>query len=206
MTIDWRRVQQRLGVTVDGVPGRQTYAALLAKVAARGAASLDPELGAGMAEHLPAYAIDTPTRLAHFLGQTAHESGGFRILRELWGPTPEQRRYEGRRDLGNTEPGDGQRYRGRGLIQITGRANYRAAGVRLGLPLEASPAWAERPDIAVLVSCDWWQQHGCNALADANNAIGLGRLINRGSSKATRPANGEGERLVLTARAKALLV
>src|SRR5690606_17393021 len=72
------------------------------------------------------FEITAPTRLAAFLAQVGHESGGFVYAREIWGPTEAQKRYEGRKDLGNTQPGDGSRFRGRGLIQITGRANYTA--------------------------------------------------------------------------------
>lgn len=67
-----------------------------------------------------------PHRLAQFLAQLMHESGGFKYDREIWGPTPAQKRYEGRKDLGNVQKGDGSRFRGRGPIQVTGRNNYRA--------------------------------------------------------------------------------
>src|SRR5690606_29942605 len=69
------------------------------------------------------FAIVSPRRAAMFIATLGHESSGFVHTRELWGPTPAQLRYEGRKDLGNTEPGDGFRFRGRGLIQVTGRAN-----------------------------------------------------------------------------------
>ena len=72
----------------------------------------------------PDFDINTPGRMAAFLAQIGHESGGLHWLTELWGPTEAQRRYEGRLDLGNTTAGDGFKYRGRGLIQITGRSNY----------------------------------------------------------------------------------
>src|SRR3990172_4830059 len=67
--------------------------------------------------------IDTPQRKAMFMAQIGHESGGLHYTVELWGPTDAQRRYEGRIDLGNVVTGDGFKFRGRGLIQITGRAN-----------------------------------------------------------------------------------
>ena len=73
------------------------------------------------------FEITTPDRMAAFLAQVGHESGGFHWLTELWGPTSTQTRYEGREDLGNTQAGDGFKYRGRGLIQLTGRANYQLA-------------------------------------------------------------------------------
>ena len=64
--------------------------------------------------------------LAQFLAQVMHESGGLRYVREIWGPTKAQLGYEGRADLGNVKPGDGKRFMGRDVLQITGRANYRA--------------------------------------------------------------------------------
>src|SRR6478736_7421705 len=69
---------------------------------------------------LPKYLINTPTRIAAFLAQIAHESGQFRYVKEL----ASGEAYEGRKDLGNTQPGDGKKFKGRGLIQITGRNNY----------------------------------------------------------------------------------
>lgn len=98
------------------------------------------------------YGITTPLQQAHVLAQIMHESGGLRYTREIWGPTPAQVRYEGRADLGNTQPGDGARYMGRGPIQLTGRGNYRAAGKELDLPLEAQPELVERPGIGALVA------------------------------------------------------
>lgn len=74
-----------------------------------------------------AYAIDTPAREAAFLAQVAHESGELRYVREI----ASCRAYEGRKDLGNTHPGDGMKYKGRGLLQITGRANYWACSLAL---------------------------------------------------------------------------
>ena len=78
-------------------------------------------------------------RVAAFIAQIGHESGQLVYVREIWGPTPTQAKYEGRKDLGNTVPGDGFKYRGRGLIQITGRANYAACGEALGLDLINQP-------------------------------------------------------------------
>jgi predicted chitinase len=90
--------------------------------------------------------------LAAFMGQCAHESAKFTTTKEFSNGT----QYEGRADLGNTQPGDGARYKGRGFIQITGRANYTAAGKALGIDLVNHPELAERPDIATKVSIWYW--------------------------------------------------
>lgn len=108
-----------------------------------------------------AYAgIEAGAELAAFLAQVGHESGGFQYVREIWGPTPAQVRYEGRRDLGNTQRGDGYKYRGRGLIQITGRANYARIADRMrlvGAPdFVATPEALELPKWAALSAADYW--------------------------------------------------
>src|SRR3546814_16867445 len=87
--------------------------------------------------------------MAGFLGECAHESLAFTVAREIWGPTAAQRRYEGRADLGNSEAGDGFLYRGRGLIPITGRANYTDAGRHLGLYSVNHPELAEKTEIGI---------------------------------------------------------
>lgn len=202
--IDWKRTQTKLiaagydvGAT-DGIAGRRTHTALLAFVAQRPMAPLEP-LGAAMAVHAPAHGItETAARLANFLGQAAHETMAFRRLREIWGPTPAQKRYEGRSDLGNNQTGDGYRYRGRGIFQLTGRANYRDIGAAIGQPLETNPELAERPDIAVLTACRFWQSRGLNTLADQGLEDTITRRINGGT-------NGIEERRRFVARMKALL-
>lgn len=126
------------------------------------------------------FSIDTPAREAAWLAQIGHESGGFRFLREIWGPTAAQARYEGRKDLGNTEPGDGFRFRGRGLIQITGRGNYTAAGRALGADLVRQPELLESPSLAARSAGWFWSTHGCNVYADSGDFIALTRRINGG--------------------------
>lgn len=128
------------------------------------------------------FTIDSPGRRAAFLAQIGHESGGLKYTRELWGPTPAQVRYEGRADLGNTQPGDGAKYRGRGFIQITGRANYAAAAKALHLDLVNHPEILEEPDMCALSAAWWWSTHGCNELADAGDFIALTKRINGGSN------------------------
>ena len=85
------------------------------------------------------YQIVGVKRVAAFIAQIGHESGQLKYVKEIWGPTAAQAKYEGRQDLGNTVAGDGSKYRGRGLIQITGRANYAACGEALGLDLINHP-------------------------------------------------------------------
>jgi putative chitinase len=205
MNIDWPKVQSRLGVAPDGKPGPVTFAMLFTRMAGRDLGDRDRDLGIGMAQHWRDYGMDDALCLAHFLGQTAHESGLYHYLREIWGPTTAQKGYEGRQSLGNTKQGDGKRYLGRGLIQLTGRSNYAQTSERIGIDLVASPELAERPDIAVLTALDWWQAHNCNKWAKLDAGQELSRLINRGDPNTDRPANGEDERRKLTRKAKDLL-
>ena len=134
--------------------------------------------------------INTPERQAAFLAQIGHESGRLKYVRELWGPTPAQSRYEGRADLGNTVPGDGFKYRGRGLIQTTGRDNYLATGMALGLDLINQPELLEQPEHAANSAAWFWEKHGLNELADQGDHIRICRRINGG-------VNGLAERMAL---------
>ena len=116
------------------------------------------------------FGIDQPARTAAFLAQLAHESAQFKFMEEIWGPTAAQRRYEPpdklATNLGNTEPGDGFRFKGRGPIQVTGRANYRRFGDLLGLDLVATPAQAASPEVAFRIAALFWSKKGLNELAD----------------------------------------
>lgn len=137
-----------------------------------------------------AFDINTPARQAAFLAQVGHESGGLKWLTELWGPTPAQTRYEGRKDLGNTQIGDGYKYRGRGLIQTTGRSNYRAAGIALTLDFEANPGLLSQPANAAMSAAYFWHSNGLNDLADVGRFDSITRRINGGT-------NGAAERQAL---------
>lgn len=128
------------------------------------------------------FGIASPARAAAFIAQVGHESGGFVHTREIWGPTPAQQRYEGRADLGNTQPGDGSRFRGRGLIQITGRANYTAAAAALGIDVMRSPELLEDAPLAARSAGWWWRAHGCNEIADRGDFVALTRRINGGTN------------------------
>jgi len=142
--------------------------------------------------------IDTPARQAAFLAQIGHESGGLHWLVEIWGPTASQARYETRYDLGNVAPGDGFRYRGRGLIQLTGRGNYQSAGEALGADLIGKPELLGEPALACRSAGWFWKTHGCNELADAGDFEKVTRRINGG-------LNGYADRLGKWEKAKEVL-
>ena len=139
--------------------------------------------------------IATTKRAAAFIAQVAHESGSLRYKEEIASGAA----YEGRRDLGNTQPGDGKRYKGRGLIQLTGRANYRACGKGLGLDLENNPELVVKDSYTNAAVAGWyWQSRNINAAADAGNFEKVTRLINGG-------LNGYQDRCQFWERAKKVL-
>lgn len=175
--MDVRKLQTVLGVAADNKPGPATYTALFRKCGA----SLDraQELAIAAARFFPDYGImDSALRLAHFLAQLIHESGSFRYMEEI----ASGQAYEGRRDLGNTEAGDGKRYKGRGPIQITGRANYRRYGARIGIDIERHPEIASYPSVGLHLALEYWKLNGLNTLADADNVLGITKLINGGTN------------------------
>ncbi|HYO63823.1 MAG TPA: peptidoglycan-binding protein [Pyrinomonadaceae bacterium] len=137
-----------------------------------------PFLVAAMVE----FDITTPLRIAAFVAQLAHESAEFRFMEEIWGPTAAQKRYEGRKDLGNTQPGDGFRFKGRGPIQITGRANYTKYGKLLGIDLVDNPALAATPEVGFRTAGLYWKMNNCNALADQQKFIAITKAINGGTN------------------------
>lgn len=139
------------------------------------------------------YEIGTPLRQAHFLAQIIHESGSFAYTTEL----DSGEAYEGRTDLGNTQPGDGPLFKGRGFIQLTGRANYSLYGLSLGVDL------IDDPDLVATqypadVSGWFWSNHSLNALADADNVNAITRMINGGY-------NGLQDRIFYLQKAKSIL-
>jgi predicted chitinase len=120
--------------------------------------------------------INTPQRCRMFLAQLGHESGQLRYVQEL----ASGEAYEGRKDLGNTQPGDGVRYKGRGLIQLTGRRNYSLASIALDLDLLQHPELLLQPENACRVSGWYWKNNNLNALCDAGLFRELTRRINGG--------------------------
>jgi putative chitinase len=152
------------------------------------------------------FEINTPLRQAAFLAQIGVESGGLRYVLELWGPTPTQRRYEGRKDLGNLQIGDGFRYRGRGLIQITGRSNYDEMGRKMGLDLINKPELLCEPNWAALSATVFWDSRKLNSYADRGEFDSVSDLINRGHlTSAVGDANGYPHRLALYDAAKQVI-
>ena len=157
-------------------------------------AAVGPVLGATLA----GYGIDPPSRAAHFLAQTCHESDQFCTTVEYGDAAYFAQHYDGRADLGNNQPGDGARFCGRGLIQITGRANYAAMGAALGLDLLDNPAQAADPAISLRIACEFWKSRALNDFADQDDALAVTWRVNGGF-------NGLADRQAALARAKAAL-
>jgi Predicted chitinase len=170
-------LQKALGVTADGIPGPATYTALFRKCGA----TIDraQEMAICADRWFADYGImQSALRLAHFLAQLIHESGSFRYMEEI----ASGQAYEGRKDLGNVNPGDGKLFKGRGPIQITGRANYRRYGKKIGIDIERHPEIAALPSIGLHLALEYWKANGLNTLADADNVLGITKLINGGTN------------------------
>lgn len=145
-----------------------------------------------IAKGLARCACTTTARKAAWLAQVGHESGCLRYTREVWGPTKQQLRYERpaslAKTLGNTQVGDGKRYMGRGLLQTTGRNNYRATGRKLALLLpgidvpdfEENPEKLELPEWAVMSAVVYWNSRNLNRFADSGDFAELTRRVNGG--------------------------
>jgi len=154
------------------------------------------------------YGINTSQRQAHFIGQCQHESDNFRTLEEnlhysaarlmaVWpsrfpnldvanqyANNPEMianKVYGGRADLGNTQDGDGWKFHGRGVIQLTGRSNYQVCGDALGQPFTSEPSLLLEPEWACLSAGWFWNKKGLNALAEAEDWNTMTKRINGGT-------------------------
>lgn len=176
-----------------------------------------------MEDQFPQFGVTTILRRAHLLGQLAHESAHFTRLKEnlnysapriceVWKRlcprakelehNPEKlgnAAYGGRLGNGPEASGDGYRFRGRGLIQITGRENYIRFSADAGVDLMSSPDVAADPRTAVLVALGFWKKHNLNEKADADDCAAITRVINGG-------VNGLAERRALVTKAKAIFV
>jgi putative chitinase len=142
-----------------------------------------PNAGRRLDPHLPyiapamaAAAIDTPERIAAFLAQLAHESAEYRYMEEI----ADGSAYEGDTDLGNTEPGDGVKFKGHGPIQITGRANHAACGAALGIDLITEPRLICTPVYGTASACWFWNSRKLSLLADRGWFREITRHVNGG--------------------------
>jgi putative chitinase len=141
------------------------------------------------------YNINTPLRMQHFLAQVLHESGGFKYKEEI----ADGSAYEGRKDLGNTQVGDGKRFKGRGLIQLTGRANYQKFKDDSGIDVIANPDLvANDPKLSAMASGFFWNSRNLNALADKDDVKAITKKINGGY-------NGLADREGYLAKAKSII-
>lgn len=168
-----------------------------------------------LSEAMRLYDINTPVRQAMFLANIGHETGGLHYLTEIWGPTDAQKRYEGRVDLGNTQPGDGRKFCGHGMLQNTGRFNHAAVRDRLrkrfpemDVPdFEEEPEKLALPQWASLAAGDYIAMKDCQRFADVGDFDGYCDLINRGrKTAADGDSNGWEDRTKLyKAATRALL-
>jgi predicted chitinase len=138
--------------------------------------------------------ITSYLRETAFLAQLAHESGELRYMEEIASGAA----YEGRRDLGNTQPGDGKRFKGRGPIQLTGRANYAKYGGLLGLDLVNNPTVAATKEVGFRIAGQFWKLNGLNELADQQQFKAITKKINGGY-------NGLDDRIKYYERAKKVM-
>ena len=132
--------------------------------------------------------MNTPKRIAAFLGQVAVESGELKYDKEL--PSKYNKKnpsdpkepcgtlYEGRKTLGNTQAGDGPKFIGRGVLQLTGRANYADYSKKLGIDLIGNPELAATPEVSVKIACQYFKDRGLLVLADAWNLDEITRRVN----------------------------
>jgi hypothetical protein len=120
-----------------------------------------PQVASACAEH----GLSDRASMIAIVSTIGTEVGSFKPINEFGGPQYFTRMYEGRRDLGNTEPGDGARYHGRGFIQLTGRVNYRNYGRKLGVPLEEQPELALSPDVSARILARYFKDHGLGPAA-----------------------------------------
>ena len=169
-------IQRAVGAGIDGVMGEETLRLLFLKLGCP-----KPEVAKALAINANVQfrlkgIMDNALCFAHFMAQCGHESGGFRYMEEIASGIA----YEGRKDLGNTVTGDGKRYKGRGPIQLTGRANYRKYGRRIGLDLENNPALVSDPSIGMWCALEYWDENNLNKYALADDTKTITSRINGG--------------------------
>lgn len=145
--------------------------------------------------------ISTTNEIASFLGQACIETDYFKTLKEYWGPTAQQKKYDPAsksklsRDLGNVDVGDGKKYMGRGIFQNTGRANYIELSNKFGVDFENNPDLIATPEWSVRCAVDYWRSRKLGPYAAVGDFVAVGRGINRGNPKSRSKANHEAERV-----------
>ena len=127
-------------------------------------------------KYMEQYAITGKMRESAFIAQILHESGAFHYTEEI----ASGKAYEGRKDLGNTSKGDGQKYKGRGFIQITGKANYAKLSNYIGFDFISHPQQLSKSPYCVQSACWFWATKGLNCLADKGDFKHITRIINGG--------------------------
>lgn len=182
----------------------------LAKMVGRVANDNMQSVAVALCKFGPKFGLNMPHRLAHYIPQLGHESGGFIYDREIWGNTPAQQRYDVRTDLGNTpqRDGDGYVYRGRTGIQVTGKANYKSFRDWVWTYVDAkAPDFVAFPEIMNtdpwegLAPIWYWSSRNLNAYADANDLEGVTKRINGGlNGYADRVARYPASALVMLGR------
>ena len=145
-------------------------------------------------EYLQKYNINNYLRVCHFIAQAAHETDSFKTLEEYASGAA----YEGRKDLGNIYPGDGKKFKGRGIFQLTGRSNYVNYGAKIGYNIEAKPDLAADPKISMLTACEYWNSKGLSSYADKDDVTTITKRINGG-------LNGFEDRKNYLAKAKKII-
>lgn len=205
--IDWKKAQAALGVPADGIDGPRTYGALLSRAAGRAQDAPITSIAAALATYAVGYGVTTPARLAEFVAQICNETGGFRrfeenlnyrasVLLAQWPShfTPAQaaaavghpveiasRAYGGRMGNAPYPSTDGFTYRGRGALQLTGKAAYAKFGAAIGKPLVEHPELAADPGVSTLIALEFFKQLGVWAAIDAGDFVKARRLTNGGS-------------------------
>jgi putative chitinase len=149
---------------------------VLKKISPRANMQIISDLEQWLDKSFAEYEVNTYLEVCHFLAQAAHESDGFKTLQEYASGSE----YNGRRDLGNTQQGDGPRFKGRGMFQITGRANYADMSTKLGVDLISHPELAATGEISVQTALEFWNDRSLSDYADKDDIRTITHKINGG--------------------------
>lgn len=149
---------------------------ILKQIAPNGNDQILSDLEKYLDQYLVKYNVTSWLRVCHFLAQAAHESDGFKTLEEYASGS----QYEGRKDLGNTKAGDGVRYKGRGIFQLTGRNNYKVYGDKIGINLVDNPKMASDPKVSIMTALEFWNANSLSISADRDDINSITKRINGG--------------------------